>query len=81
MQDYTDADIIENMGDVDFANDFAEMLLGDLTNLKAECKKVSDDCIQRKRALENALVGLELDGWDAQAEESVVELDAGLSNE
>ena len=44
-QDFTDDDIVENMGDVDFANDFAESLEMTLGNLKKECARVSEDCI------------------------------------
>jgi hypothetical protein len=43
--DYTEGDVIENMGDVDFANDFANELKNTLDNLIKECKRVSDDCI------------------------------------
>jgi len=45
VQEYSDEDIIENMGDVDFANDFAQLLKHDLEGLQAECKKVGEDCI------------------------------------
>jgi phage host-nuclease inhibitor protein Gam len=73
--DYTDADIAENMGDVDFANDFADELHNTLNTLLKECKRVSADCIRRKHAMERALTGLELDLGDKK-EEEIVELDA-----
>jgi hypothetical protein len=57
--DYTDEDIAENMGDVDFANDFADELLSTLTNLTNECKRVSADCIKRKHAMDASLAGLD----------------------
>jgi hypothetical protein len=45
VNDYTDGEIVENMGDVDFANDFAESLFRTLDDLKKECARVSADCI------------------------------------
>jgi len=57
-QDFGDDDIVENMGDVDFANDFAESLEMSLGNLMKECTRVSEDCIQRKHAMDEALIGL-----------------------
>lgn len=50
------------MGDVDFANDFAESLEMSLGNLKKECARVSEDCIQRKHAMDAALIGLNAGG-------------------
>ena len=47
VNDYTDGEIVENMGDVDFANDFAESLYRTLDDLKKECARVSADCIAR----------------------------------
>jgi len=58
VADYTKGEIIDNMGDVDFANDFAESLFATLANLKKECARVSADCIVRKRAMDKALAGL-----------------------
>lgn len=55
--DFTDADIKDVMGDVDFANDFAASLKESLDGLKAECARVSADCIQRKHAMDKALAG------------------------
>jgi hypothetical protein len=72
VNDYTDGEIVENMGDVDFANDFAESLYRTLDDLKKECARVSADCIARKRAMDRALVGLH----DPAEEEEVVELAA-----
>lgn len=45
VNDYSKGEIIENMGDVDFANDFAESLFKTLDTLKKECARVSADCI------------------------------------
>jgi len=67
--DFKDSDIDENMGDVDFANDFATILFKSLNSLVAECDKVSKDCINRKHAIDKALIGL-------NQEEEVVELSA-----
>jgi hypothetical protein len=50
------------MGDVDFANDFAESLEMSLGNLKKECARVSADCIERKHAMDAALIGLNAGG-------------------
>lgn len=70
VNDYSKGEIIENMGDVDFANDFAESLFQTLGELKKECARVAADCINRKRAMDKALAGLH------QAEEEVIELAA-----
>jgi len=40
VADYTKGEIIDNMGDVDFANDFAESLFATLANLKKECQSL-----------------------------------------
>jgi hypothetical protein len=72
MQDYRPEDIDENLGDVDFANDFAETLFGTLNNLQKECDKVMADCLKRKHAIDDALIGL-------NKEEEVVELNAADS--
>lgn len=63
-EDFKDDDIAENMGDVDFANDFAEELLNLVENLMKECKRVSADCIERKHKMEAALIGLDTDLGD-----------------
>jgi len=46
------------MGDMDSANDFAKGLKQTYDGVKKECAKVSADCIERKQALDKALVGL-----------------------
>lgn len=56
--DFKEVDIIENMGDVDFANDFAETLWDRLNELKKACDVVSKDCLGRKHALEKVLIHL-----------------------
>lgn len=58
MRDYTDEEIEENLGDVDFANDFAQELWKTLDALKQEAQKVSDDMIQTKHRLDAALTGI-----------------------
>lgn len=68
LRDFTEDDIIENMGDVDFANDFAHSLWETLDKLMKKCDEVSADCIARKRRMDAALTGL--------GAESVVELAA-----
>jgi hypothetical protein len=45
VRDYTDEEIEENLGDVDFANDFAQELWKTLDALKQEAQHVSDDMI------------------------------------
>ena len=57
-RDYTPEDIKENLGDVDFANDFAEELYKTLHELKKTALWVSNDCIQRKHNLDDALTGI-----------------------
>lgn len=57
-KDYTPEDIAENLGDVDFANDFAEELEKTLHELLDSCEFVSKDCLDRKHRLDNTLV------WD-----------------
>lgn len=58
-RDYTPEDIEENLGDVDFANDFAEELAKTLHELKAEAIRVSEDCSARRTRLNNALIGID----------------------
>jgi hypothetical protein len=43
--DYTPEDVAENMGDVDFANDFAEALWESLDELKTASEQVGYDCV------------------------------------
>jgi hypothetical protein len=58
VRDYTDEEIEENLGDVDFANDFAQELWKTLDALKQEAQHVSDDMIQTKHRLDAALTGI-----------------------
>merc|ERR1712110_844280 len=69
-----------NLGDVDFANDFAEELMKTLNQLKATAEKVSSDCITRKHNLDNALTGINKYFGDKE-EEEVIELAAATDNE
>jgi len=72
--DFKEEDIADNMGDVDFANDFAETLWASLDKLRKECDKVTADCIGRKERLGKALIGV------IKEEEEAAEL-AGASKE
>lgn len=56
-QDYTPEEIEDNLGDNDFANDFAEELFDKLTSLQKKCTEVAADCLNRKHAIDAALVG------------------------
>jgi len=47
-QDFTDDEIDDQLGDVDFLNDFAEQLFEALNNLVKECERVMADCKARK---------------------------------
>jgi hypothetical protein len=57
-RDYTPEDVAENLGDVDFANDFAEELYKVLHNLKVAAEHVASDCLNRKHKLDAALSGI-----------------------
>jgi len=57
-KDYTPEDIAENLGDVDFANEFAQELWKVMDELKAESQKVADECEERKETLDNTLTGI-----------------------
>lgn len=57
-RDYTPADVAENLGDVDFANDFTDELYKTLKELKKSAEHVSNDCIQRKHRLDDVLTGI-----------------------
>jgi hypothetical protein len=57
-KDFTPADVKENMGDIDFANDFAMDLWKALNELKVKSEEVGADCLKRKRRLEDALTGI-----------------------
>merc|ERR1712216_48805 len=78
-RDYTPEDIEENLGDVDFANDFAEELLKTLNDLVGAAKHVAKDCIDRKHRLDNVLTGIDKYYKDDK-EEELVEL-AAVTNE
>jgi hypothetical protein len=74
-RDYQPSDVEENLGDVDFANDFAEELWKTLNELKLVAENVSNDCLQRKHRLDNALTGInKYFGDDKKEEEELVEL-------
>jgi len=57
-QDFTPEEIEDNLGDTDFANDFAETLFDRLTSLQKKCKEVAADCLMRKHAIDASLIGL-----------------------
>jgi DNA repair exonuclease SbcCD ATPase subunit len=54
-RNFTPDDVEENMGDVDFANDFAEALYASLQELKIKSEEVGAECLQRKHRLDNVL--------------------------
>jgi hypothetical protein len=71
-QDFTDDEIDDQLGDVDFVNDFAEQLFEALDNLAKFCDHVVTDCKARKERLTHALI------WDqiGAGGEELVELSA-----
>jgi len=69
--DYTEEEIKENLGDVDFANEFAEELFKVLDELKTECLKVAEDCRKTKDELDLALSNMNKYMTDEQEEELV----------
>jgi polyribonucleotide nucleotidyltransferase len=71
-KDYTPEDIAENLGDVDFANEFAQELWKVMNELKAEAQKVADECEERKETLDNTLTGI--NKYFGEEEEELVEL-------
>lgn len=73
-RDYTPEDIAENLGDVDFANDFAEELYKTLHELKKSAEWVANDCIQRKHNLDAALSGI--NKYFGEEEQEIIELTA-----
>lgn len=79
MRDYRDEDIDENLGDVDFANDFAMELEKTLNELVGVSRKVSEDCIDRKHRLDEALTGI--NKFFGEEEEEVVELSEVTDNQ
>lgn len=62
------------MGDVDFANDFADELAKTLASLKQSADHVSNDCIQRKHRLDNVLTGINKYFGEDKEEEELIEL-------
>jgi hypothetical protein len=71
-QDFTDEEIDDQLGDVDFVNDFAEQLFEALERLNNQCDITIKDCAARKKALTDALI------WDRIGEEDeLVMLAAG----
>lgn len=57
-RDFTAEDIAENMGDVDFANDFAESLYESLDELQVKAEQVGADALLRKQRLVDSLTGI-----------------------
>ena len=57
-RDFTPEDVEENMGDIDFANDFAEALYAALHELKVKSQEVGASCEMRKMKLDAALTGI-----------------------
>jgi len=72
-RDYTPEDIEENLGDVDFANDFAEELFKTLDELKKVSEDVSQECSIRKHNLDAALTGINK-YFGEETQEELVEL-------
>jgi hypothetical protein len=64
------------LGDVDFANDFAEELEKTLHELKKTAEWVSNDCIQRKHRLDAVLTGIDKYFGDNKEKKEVIELAA-----
>lgn len=56
VQDFTDEEIDDQLGDVDFANDFAEQLMEALDRLKVQCDITIKDTKERKERLTHALI-------------------------
>jgi len=79
IKDFSESDIEENMGDIDFANDYSEELLKVENELKALSKDTEEGCYTVKRALEEALTGIE--SIMADSEEELVELDGHSRDE
>ena len=71
-RDYTPEDIAENLGDVDFANEFAQELFKVMNDLKSESQAVSDEMQERKSTLDNTLTGF--NKYFGEEEEELVEL-------
>jgi len=60
-KDYTQEDIEENLGDVDFANDFSDELMKTLQDLRKVSVATSQDCSERQHRLTAALTGINKD--------------------
>lgn len=54
-KEYTEEEIRDNMGDIDFANDFAEELEKTLNELVKVAQATSADCLKRKHVLDDVL--------------------------
>lgn len=67
-QDFTDEEIDDQLGDVDFLNDFAEQLHEALDLLSKECDRVAKYCADAKKRLTDALI------WDKIGEEELTML-------
>lgn len=67
-QDFTEEEIDDQLGDEDFMNDFAEQLYDTFERLGQTCAKTVTDCINRKKALTDALI------WNKVGEEDLMEL-------
>lgn len=74
-QDFTEEEIDDQLGDVDFMNDFAEQLFDALDRLRQECVKVVNDCKARKKRLTDALI------WNKIGEEDEELMELAASKE
>lgn len=57
LNDFNEGEVAANLGDVDFANDFANDLYGELMKLKKTSMATVKDCNARKKRLHDALIG------------------------
>jgi hypothetical protein len=53
-----EAEVPATMGNVPFANEFAGSLWGDINSMQSEAKTVTKECIARKHAMDQAVIGL-----------------------
>lgn len=74
-QDFTEEEIDDQLGDVDFMNDFAEQLFDALDRLRQQCDIVINDCKARKKRLTDALI------WNKIGEEDEELMELAASNE
>lgn len=65
------------MGDIDFANDFAEELLKTLEEVIKVSQKTSEDCLERKHRLDAALT--QINKYMNDGEEELIELAEDLT--